>query len=240
VFGVDKDARLVLRSWTATFATAAAAKATSKLLLTAAVRPGQASALEYDLELWAAGAWAGRVRMEVGHLSAATYTVIRSRRHGSLPTPADLVPTIGRPVPPARVGRVRSADTLLLDAKATRSTAAARLRVPLGNPSLFDHVQDHVPAMVLVEAARQLAAFALREWGGAPPNQSEMVAMRSSFDRFAELTEPVTMLASPATPAGGRPVDVTFRQARTDVAQVRVVMAAEASQQPAVITRRAA
>lgn len=238
MFGVEPDARFVLRNWSAEFATRLPhmADGPAELLITAVTgKPrlvrDRIRGLDYEMELWLSGTRAGRVRMEVGYVSAAAYRIIRSRKHpGPLPSSDGLAPPNGSPVAPVRVGRVRATDTLLLDAAAGERTVTARLRVPADNPSLFDHAQDHIPAMVLVEAARQLAALAAHVWGGAAPDRTAMASMSSSFGTYAELDEPVEMTASPLAAAGvgDRPVAVTFRQAGASIARARVVMAAPA------------
>ncbi|HEY3259073.1 MAG TPA: AfsA-related hotdog domain-containing protein [Pseudonocardiaceae bacterium] len=230
MFGVEPDARFVLRNWSAEFAGAPAAVqggGPTELVITAVTGNRQLvrdrlRGLDYDLQLWVTGAWAGRVRMAVGYLSGAAYTVLRQRKHnGPPPSSDDLTPTAGSPVAPSRIGRRRATDAVLLDVESRANLITARLRIPAENPSLFDHTQDHVPAMVLVEAARQLAALATHEWGGAPPDRTGMAAMSSSFGAYAELTEPVELTA---TPVDGRSVEVTFRQAGTDIAQARITM----------------
>jgi hypothetical protein len=99
--------------------------------------------------------------------------------------------------------------------------------VPVENPSLFDHAQDHVPAMVLTEAARQLAVLATHAWGGAGPERTSLVALDAAFARYAELDAPLTLSAEPvgAGPAGWT-VDVRCRQLGADVATARVTVAA--------------
>jgi hypothetical protein len=238
MFGVEPDARFVLRNWSAEFAARLphVAGGPAELLMTAVTGSPQMvrdriRGLDYELDLWLADARVGRVRMEVGYVGAAAYRIIRTRNHpGPLPSSDDLTPPNGSPVAPARVGRVRATDALLLDVAAGTPAVTARLRVPADNPSLFDHAQDHIPAMVLVEAARQLAALTTQVWGGAAPDRTRMTSMSSSFGAYAELNEPVEMTALPlaAAGAGGRSVAVTFRQAGSDIAQARVVMAVPA------------
>jgi hypothetical protein len=275
MFGVEPDARFVLRNWSAEFAAdavpvdaeagaAPGAAGPTELLMTAVTSNprlvrDRIRGLDYELELWAAGARVGRVRMEVGYVSAAAYTAIRSaRHHGPPPSSDDLVPASGRPVAPARVGRVRATDALLFDVAVGERAVTARLRVPAENPSLFDHAQDHVPAMVLMEAARQLAALATQEWGGAAPDRTRLAALSSSFTAYAELTEPVELAAAPvsapmpaptAVPAsaavaasaraGGRTVEVTFRQSGTGIARAQVAMAVPTTARTAVTARAA-
>lgn len=239
ILNAKADAHLLLRNLSAEYVavTPPATAGPTEMLMAATTRKANGLGLtfEHQLELWVTGAWAGRVRMEVSHVSAAAYAVIRSRnRHGSPPSSADVSPVEGTPVAPAQVGRVRATDTLLLGAKADPATASATLRVPVENQSLFDHAQDHVPAMVLVEAARQLAAFAAGGWGGPPPDASKLAGVRSSFDTYAELDLPVEMTALPSSvTADGRLVEVIFRQAGTDIGQALVVLSAPAPDVPA-------
>ncbi len=234
MYGVEPDARFILRTWSAEFIPRAARGANRPVALRMkAVTSNplrvrdQLRRLDYDLELHAAGERAGRVRMDVSYLSAAAYLVIRSRkRRGSPRSCAGPVSAAGCPVDPARVGRVRATDTLLLEAASAGGEVWARLRVPTENVSLFDHAQDHIPAMVLVEAARQLATLATAHWGGPAPRHAQMVAMSASFADYTELDEPVRLAAAPAAASvDGRAVDVTFQQAAANTARVRVDIA---------------
>jgi hypothetical protein len=154
--------------------------------------------------------------------------VLRSRKHNGLPPSSDdLGPTSGTRIDPARVGRRRATDVVLLSVAAADSgeRITARLRVPTENPSLFDHAQDHVPAMVLMEAARQLATLATHEWGGAAPDRSTLVSMRASFAAYAELTEPIELIAAPG---GDGRIAVAFRQAGMEIAEAEIGMAVTA------------
>lgn len=225
MYGVELDAKFVLRNWSAELARGG--PQTSELTLTVITRNpklmrDRIRGLDYDFELWSGGARVGRVLMEVGYVSGAAYSVLRSRKHnGPPPSSDDLVPTPGRPVEPARVGRDRDTDTVLRNVEAGPRAVTAVLRVPVENPSLFDHAQDHVPAMVLMEAARQLAGLATHEWGGPAPDATRMVDMASSFGAYAELTEPIELTAKP----DGGAVEVRFRQSASDLAQARIIMA---------------
>ncbi|MPZ83085.1 MAG: gamma-butyrolactone biosynthesis protein [Actinophytocola sp.] len=237
LFGVEPDTRFVLRGWSADFAAFPLVPDPAELLITAVTRNPKVvrdriRGLDHDLDLWAAGARVGRVSMTVGYVSAAAFAVLRSRTHGGPPPSSDdLRPPNGHPVEPARVGRVRATDAVLLDVVTREGAVTAGLRVAAENSSLFDHSQDHVPAMVLVEAARQLAALATGEWGHGAPDRTEMVAMRSSFSAYAELTEPIELTATPVAAAvpSGRSVEVTFRQTGQEIARARIAMAVRGS-----------
>lgn len=96
--------------------------------------------------------------------------------------------------PPSTVGRARSRDVVLGPREFTGSGSTGwRLAVDTGHPVLFDHPLDHVPGMVVLEAARQ-AANALHACARPPSTWT----LSAAFDRFAELDRP-TSLAATAT-----------------------------------------
>ncbi|GAA1526782.1 ScbA/BarX family gamma-butyrolactone biosynthesis protein [Dactylosporangium maewongense] len=235
LFGVPAGDRFVLREWSARFPVTAPGDDPTELELTAGTGGetrigGRLSGLSYDFGLWARHAWVGQVRMDVRYVTAAAYASVRRRaRPGGDPPPSSdgLPPTPGVPVDPRRVGRLRATDAVLLDVGAAGGPVTARLRVPVENPSLFDHAQDHVPAMVLTEAARQLAVLATHAWGGAGPDRTSLVALDATFARYAELDLPLTLTAEPvgAGPAGWT-VDVRCTQSGADVATARITVAA--------------
>jgi hypothetical protein len=77
--------------------------------------------------------------------------------------------------------------------------------VPGAHPSMFDHPQDHLPGMVLAEAARQLALFAAHDGRGISPARSVLADLNVTFAKFGEL-EPDTLLTAVAgeeQPAAG-------------------------------------
>lgn len=233
--GVPATDRFVLREWSARFPVTAPGDDPTELELTGATDgetriAGRLSGLAYELGLWARHAWVGQVRMDVRYVTAAAYASVRRRgRPGGDPPPSSdgLPPTPGVPVDPWRVGRLRATDAVLLDVRTDRGPATARLRVPVENPSLFDHAQDHVPAMVLTEAARQLAVLATHAWGGAGPDRTNLVSVDAAFARYAELDLPLTLSATPvgAGPAGWT-VDVRCHQTGADVCTARITVAA--------------
>src|SRR5437763_12062998 len=80
VFGVEPDARFVLRNWSAELSTGAPVP---ELLITASTRNAKLvgdriRGLDYELTLWANGdgARVGLVRMEVGYVSGNAYTAL--------------------------------------------------------------------------------------------------------------------------------------------------------------------
>ncbi|MFI1359887.1 AfsA-related hotdog domain-containing protein [Streptomyces sp. NPDC020898] len=245
-FGVETGAGFVLRNWSLEVSPQAFAPVPSgsnQLFMTAvAERRGPAATrahgMVYEFRLWLADTQVGQVRMDVGYLAKDAYASVRSRRRGHPPAMSDEQPTAGagQPVDPARVGRTRTMDALLSDVGVARGALTATLRLATDNPSYFDHPQDHVPGMVLTEAACQMAVLALEEWGGIAPRLGGIVAVESSFLAFAELDEPVVLTAARPSGGGGRDVasdgrerdravEVTFYQRGAEITRTKVVMA---------------
>jgi hypothetical protein len=69
---------------------------------------------------------------------------------------------------------------------------------------MFDHAQDHLPGMVMTEAARQAGLLALDELYGRSPARWVMTGMDASFSAYAELDAQTLIRVRPAF-AAGRP-----------------------------------
>lgn len=130
--------------------------------------------------------------------------VYRRLRDGRLSTPAPTAPsttaaTAATPLPPATVGRTSGFDVVLASSETPQRW---QLRVDTSHPILFDHPDDHIPGMVLLEAARQ-AAVAM-----SPPGRTLIPAsMDSTFHRYVEFDSPCWIEAEqladgPDHPAG--------------------------------------
>ncbi|MET7291708.1 ScbA/BarX family gamma-butyrolactone biosynthesis protein [Streptomyces griseoloalbus] len=124
-----------------------------------------------------AGRLVARGTGSMGCTSPAVYRRLRERHSASLgartPPPA--------PVRPELTGRHRAQDVVLAP---TDRPGTWLLRVHTGHPVLFPRPNDHVPGMVLFEAARQAATAAS---GRRPFLPSELSV---SFSRYAELDSP--------------------------------------------------
>ncbi|WP_369211131.1 ScbA/BarX family gamma-butyrolactone biosynthesis protein [Streptomyces flavofungini] len=99
-------------------------------------------------------------------------------------------PPAARPVPatPRLVGRTLSRDVVLTEAdRPGRWLLSADTR----HPVLFDHIGDHVPGMVLIEAARQAACALLAPWTFAPAGATTV------FHRYVEYDAPCRIEAAP-------------------------------------------
>ncbi|MFD5148346.1 AfsA-related hotdog domain-containing protein [Streptomyces sp. NPDC058401] len=181
------------------------------------------------------GVEVGGHEMDVLFLNPHENEVLRHAQRG---TPAPLTSDYGRHGPgedgsgqlrPEQIGRGNPLNVVLSRAERTPEAVTARVTARVtprfDNRALFDHVYDHLPAMTLVEAARQLALLATGE-----PLATYAVGFEARFDRFAELDD--TVLAEAALPSGdefteGAPgtVPVRFVQAGEEIAHVTVTTA---------------
>ncbi|WEH38098.1 hypothetical protein OG233_30250 [Streptomyces sp. NBC_01218] len=146
-------------------------------------RAGRLCAMDSRVTVRREGGTAGVGVSSIRILSPRTYARLRGGRTGALRT---LPPGAG--VPPHTVGRTRPQDVLL--APASRSDLW-QLRVDTGHTTLYQGPKDHIPGMVLIEAARQ-AAYTLMG-----PAAFHPAAATNSFARYAEFGEPIWIEARP-------------------------------------------
>ncbi|MER5888912.1 ScbA/BarX family gamma-butyrolactone biosynthesis protein [Streptomyces sp. NPDC001941] len=115
----------------------------------------------------------------VNLISARAYRRMRGDT-ARLPPPRQYAPD----VPPQLVGRLRSEDVLLLP---TGIWGHWILKVDTGHRTLYQGPKDHVPGMVLIEAARQAAHATIGPSAFAPWSGD------TSFHRYAEFSRPLLM-----------------------------------------------
>ncbi|MFI5736620.1 ScbA/BarX family gamma-butyrolactone biosynthesis protein [Kribbella sp. NPDC051587] len=108
------------------------------------------------------------------------------------------------PVDPALVGRSSTRNVVLTPLNQPLSW---QLRVDTTHSVLFDHPHDHVPGMVLLEAAAQAAQASL-------PTPVATTRFDTQFLRYVEFDQPCHVTA---TPAANGVVHVTVTQSATPV-----------------------
>jgi hypothetical protein len=123
------------------------------------------------------------------------------------------------PTAPQNVGRVSPTDVVL---SPTGQPGRWQLRVDTRHPVLFEHPVDHIPGMMLLEAARQATVATLGE--GATP-----LSVTAEFSRYAELDAPC-MIEARRLPRTGHEeaVEVTGHQDGEPVFRSTVTAAAAA------------
>lgn len=193
--GVGPGTKFILRSWSmrlpGLFDALPDGRAAELSMSVVTNRPpglARLRSLTYDISLSTAHGHVGDIRMDVGYLSDDAYSFVRGQRRGTPPPSSEDWPTAPTTVDPRLVGRSDPANVVITDAVVTGGFATASVRPVFTNRSLFDHAQDHVPGMVLTEAARQLALLV----GQAAP-RTAMVGFDLAFDKYAELDAAVTV-----------------------------------------------
>ncbi|MFE9771232.1 ScbA/BarX family gamma-butyrolactone biosynthesis protein [Streptomyces sp. NPDC005931] len=158
------------------------------------------NSMRTTMEFHRAGRLVARGTGSTGCTSPAAYRRLRERQLAAVGTRIPLLPG----VPPESVGRGRAEDVVLAPAD---RPGLWRLRVDTGHPVLFPRPNDHVPGMVLFEAARQAATAAS---GTRPFLPSDMAV---SFRRYTELDSPCWIEADVLDKGEGEvTVRVTGRQ----------------------------
>ncbi|KUL43622.1 gamma-butyrolactone biosynthesis enzyme [Streptomyces regalis] len=132
-------------------------------------------------------------------ISPGVYRRLRSDR------PTGTTQVVGAPVDPATVGRCNAENVVLTEEMAAVDGRRSwGLRIDSTHPIFFDHPVDHIPGMVLLEAARQ-AAHAVT---GRPDKL--VTGISGTFTRYAELDAPCRVEAvTGVSVAGETPVRVT-------------------------------
>jgi hypothetical protein len=102
----------------------------------------------------------------------------------------------GQPVDPVFVGRTDPHDVVLAEDTTHPGTGSREhwgLRADTGHTVLFDHPHDHIPGMILLEAASQAVQ------AGAAPVRVVPVGFDATFSRYVELDEPCAIDLEAAT-----------------------------------------
>jgi hypothetical protein len=156
-----------------------------------AVRRGRRlGALRYTTTVLRGGRRAASGRFSFTSITPAVYRRLRPER---VFDPGHRPLALTAPVAPQSVGRLSPSDVVL---SPTAGPNVWQLRVDTRHPVLFDHQLDHVPGMLLLEAARQGATAALGARSILP------LTMACDFRKYVELDLPCVIEAVPES-AGG-------------------------------------
>lgn len=119
-------------------------------------------------------------------------------------------------VPARTAGRRHDSDVVI----SSLDERAWRLAVDTDHVHLFDHLYDHVPGMVILEAAQQA-------YGSIHPGRP-LRSLRATFRRYAEYTSDIVLQAMPRSSASGQAdgiVRLDVVQAGDSIATIDVLVA---------------
>ncbi|MFD3683391.1 ScbA/BarX family gamma-butyrolactone biosynthesis protein [Nocardiopsis sp. NPDC058631] len=167
------------------------------------VKEGRVVGYDARFRLFVEGTEVGNAVVGLRFKSPASYGALRLSNRSGAPVPStqtfDFAVT--GEIPAAYlVGRSNSDNVVLAGLAGDGDAVSASLRVLPQHPSLFDHAQDHLPGMVLIEAARQLALNTLLEVRGTSPAKAYPAEITATFTSFGEL-EPRTEVRARTAPA---------------------------------------
>ena len=166
------------------------------------IRDDRITGIDYTIRLEIAGVLVGAAGIGMRFKSPESYLAMRHRNRDGAPLRSTALLTEqnpGAPVTPHLVGRTSPENVVLLDAKADDTGASALLRLTANHPSLFDHPQDHIPGMVLTEAARQVMHYGALEVCGVSAVKTYLTELTATFSAFGELERAVTLHSSIGT-----------------------------------------
>ncbi|KES06230.1 hypothetical protein BU52_15975 [Streptomyces toyocaensis] len=203
--GISRDTTFLVNNWSIRIEDPQAltpGDRPGELELAGAVTPvtgrnGRLRGVSSSVALRIAGREAARTRIDVGTANSADYGKLRFlQRRSTPPLTTDLLDVLrSRPADTADVGRRNPANVVLGEPIHLGDAVSAQVEPLFENKSLFDHTYDHIPAMVLTEAARQLGHLA------GVPTDASVTGCTADFTRFAELDSPLVATARLA-PAG--------------------------------------
>ncbi|MEU8975175.1 ScbA/BarX family gamma-butyrolactone biosynthesis protein [Streptomyces monashensis] len=167
-------------------------------------RRGAASWMRLEMSIHRDGALVAHGAGSLSTIPPAVYNRLRANRE-PWSGEAFAIAESRRPIAPSAVGRTSTADVVLT---ATDTPDRWLLTPDLTHPIFFDHADDHLPGMVLLEGARQAACAALA------PRQLKPTSGSTQFFRYAELDRPCSVEVTRLAPesAGIMTVEVTGRQ----------------------------
>lgn len=196
-------------TFSAPFLPVAGSPAEVVLRISASQAPGPAARMR-RISLAMTVSSAGRALGGASTVYSAHSPQVYGRLRGpGAPGPTDAMAAALPPPPPLAPGLVGRAleDEVVLsaggDADGSRggdmeeAAGRHRLRVLTTSPWLFDHPVDHVPGMLLMEAARQSVHLA------ASPHRPQLTRMEAEFRRYVDLDAPGFVEVTPGRAGGG-------------------------------------
>ena len=186
--------------------------------------------VEHTLRLGSAdGPRVGFHAMDVVMLRGSQYDAMRRAQRGTVaPSTVDMVAPDSRSlVAAALVGRAHPRNVVLSAVQVGSHAVTAQVTPHPANRGLFEHSYDHLPAMVLTEAARQISFLASDGGTGSQASRSHVVGIKARFLAFAELDAPVevsTPLTTPGALTGPTDVATAFTQNGATVAEIVVTL----------------
>lgn len=200
--GIDEDTAFMVRSWSYDFSGLAAVLPQRQpvqiriiVALDETVRgkrrvTSTRQYLEVFVESPDSGAaiMVGHMDIDASYVERRVYEALRTRAREGKPVRSCELRQRPTTLSPFDVGRSSQANVVITDPQIGGGVVSASLRAPHDNPSIFDHSQDHVPGMLLMEATRQAAALY-----DSRHRPTRMLRAAATFHRYVELDAPAVV-----------------------------------------------
>jgi hypothetical protein len=177
-----------------------------------------------EQELYLGGRRAGKHELSLKVMRQSEISALRDFQRGKITPSTSAYEGFlgGKQVAPHLVGRVDPRNVVLADLNRGVNRVAATVSPHFGNRALFDHEYDHLPAMVLAEAARQAALALVDDGTGAELLRYWVAGVDAVFERYAELDGSLIAHATSHSAGAERKVTVKFTQGADNVAEIGV------------------
>jgi nucleoside diphosphate kinase len=155
-------------------------------------RDGQPAGFRASYRVFIEGREALTCMTGISWVTTERWTALRSagRADLNLPQLVEQCPRSPR-LPENLVDRLNPGNVVISPLSAEPGGGhTAFLVVDTGNPTLFDHPLDHIPAMLQLEGLRQLTIAAAGAARGLAPSSLRLLGFTARFTRFGELDLP--------------------------------------------------
>jgi 2-oxo-3-(phosphooxy)propyl 3-oxoalkanoate synthase len=193
-------------------------------------RAGTLSGYAIDIQIFVDGAAAARGTAAVDFVPPDAYRALRTKLRAKRQLDHS-PPALPEPGEPRAFGKGDARNVVLSAPRSTdgQGELEATVRVDPDHACLFDHDLDHIPGMLLLEAAKQLALAAAGHVAGDDSRLLLPMSCRAEFSHFAELELPLVCRARVEQASDGSytvPVALVQPDCEVSAGTIRVVGAA--------------
>ncbi|WP_312760164.1 AfsA-related hotdog domain-containing protein [Pantoea brenneri] len=175
----------------------------------------------YDIKIYKEKLHIANVHMSVRYMTDEAYFIVRKGKIKNHSTKLVMLYEEDLKISPESIFR-RGKDNVVIYAPVyTKNGVVSKLAVNRGNTAYFDHIQDHYPAMVLMEAGKQNCQLWINKFqAGSFP---VLIEMKSKFFIYAELDKDVKVISFKRSGTSDKKVifDVNLQQGELDVAEMQ-------------------
>ncbi|MDH1089261.1 AfsA-related hotdog domain-containing protein [Pantoea brenneri] len=177
----------------------------------------------YDIKIYQEQLHIANVHMSVKYMTGNAYFVMREEKIkvNSIKSVVDLDNELQ--VSPESVFRREKKNVVISTPVFSENRVVSKLAVNRCNTAYFDHIQDHYPAMVLMEAGKQNCQLWINKFqtGSFPV----LIEMKSKFFIYAELDKEVKVISFKRSVISDKKIifDVNLQQGELDIAEMQYV-----------------